>query len=64
MLRSACLALVFWLLAFLALSCSEREDWQSWPRRGTVPLASDDCMVDSCLEYREQILIEKLEVER
>ena len=60
MLRLARLALAFWLLAFLALSCSEREDWQSWPRRGTVPLASDDCMTDGCLEYREAILQEKL----
>jgi len=63
-MRSIAIALSFWLLAFLMLSCSEREDWQSWPRRGTIPLASDDCMTDSCLEYREQILIEKLEVEK
>ena len=59
-MRSIVLALTFWLLAILALSCSEREDWQSWPRRGTVPLASADCMTDSCLEYREAVLQEKL----
>jgi len=60
-MRSLALALAFWFLAVLFLSCSPVEEWERWPRRGSTPLASADCATDGCLEYREQILIEKLE---
>lgn len=35
--------------------------WQEWPRKGSVPFATDDCASDDCLETRERILIDKLE---
>jgi len=59
-MRSLTIALALWLLAALFLACAPADDWEKWPRRGTTPLASDGCYTDRCLEYREQILIEKM----
>jgi len=62
-MRPLLLALCFWFLAalFLSQGCytvqvPEEQGWQMWPRRGSVPLASDDCMTDICLQHREYIL--------
>lgn len=41
----------------------EDQEWKEWPRRGSTPLASDDCMTDACLEHREYILAHKFEEE-
>lgn len=38
----------------------EDPEWKLWPRRGSTPLASAGCMTDSCLEWREAVLIENL----
>jgi len=59
--------LVFWLVCvilILSQGCSRPEEWQTWPRRGSVPVATSDCQTDICLETRETILRQKLGVER
>lgn len=40
------------------------ENWQSWPRRGTVPIAVAGCETDACLEYREGVLVRVLGAEK
>lgn len=39
---------------------NDPEDWTTWPRVGSVPQATDDCVTDACLEYREAVLQHQL----
>jgi len=55
-------------LVVMLASCKGEEvgrdnGWKSWPRRGSVPLATDDCMTDGCLDYREWVINDELQME-
>ena len=55
--------LILLMAACYTVEVPEDQDWQLWPRRGTVPLATDGCYTDGCLEYREAVLARNLKGE-
>ena len=60
------LLMLLWVVCMvliLSQGCSRPEEWRSWPRQGSVPIATADCATDGCLEDREAILRQKLGVE-